>query len=58
MSHHLKYGKFDNNKEKYYLRVFITEKDIFYRTDFKKNDLESLPIIFDQILSTFKFIEK
>ncbi|MCK5460331.1 hypothetical protein KAI52_04395, partial [Candidatus Parcubacteria bacterium] len=52
------HGKFDNNKEKYYLRVFITEKDIFYRTDFKKNDLESLPIIFDQILSTFKFIEK
>jgi len=51
-------GELENNQNEYYLKVFIPEKSIFYHTDFRKENLENLPIVFDQILSTFKFIEK
>ena len=50
-------GKFDNNKDKYYLRVFISEKDIFYHAKTDKDNLEELSLIFNQILSTLKFID-
>ncbi|MCK5123358.1 MAG: hypothetical protein KAQ87_04415 [Candidatus Pacebacteria bacterium] len=51
-------GRFDNNKDKYYLRVFIFEKDVYYHAETDKDKLEELSSIFNQILSTFKFIEK
>ncbi|MCK5122594.1 MAG: hypothetical protein KAQ87_00355 [Candidatus Pacebacteria bacterium] len=50
-------GKFDNNKDKYYLRVFISEKNICYHAETDKDNLEELSLIFNQILSTFKFID-
>lgn len=46
-------GKFEDNKDDYYVRVFVAEKDVFYQTDF--DDTDQIMPIFDQILSTFKF---
>jgi len=42
---------------KYHLRVFIVEENLFYYTDFDENNLNELPIIYDKILSTIKFID-
>ena len=50
-------GIFENNQNEYYLRVFIPKENILYHADFKKGNLENLPVVFDQILSTFKFID-
>jgi len=41
---------------KYYLRVFIVEENLFYYTDFDEDNLDELPLIYDKILSTIKFI--
>jgi hypothetical protein len=52
-------GKFENiSKNDYYVRVFISEKTIFYQGGFKGEDLEEFLSLFDQILSTFKFVEE
>ena len=50
-------GKLEDNKDDYYVRVFIPEKEIFYQSDFKKGDLEEFLPLFNQMLSTFQFLE-
>lgn len=50
-------GRSEDNKGNYYLRVFIPVKSIFYHADFNKDNFEEFSQIFDQILSTFKFID-
>lgn len=50
-------GKFEDNKDDYYVRIFIPEKAIFYQGGFKKEDLQEFLSLFDKILSTFKFLE-
>ncbi|OGZ18385.1 MAG: hypothetical protein A2V72_02120 [Candidatus Nealsonbacteria bacterium RBG_13_37_56] len=50
-------GRFEDNKDNYYLRVFIPEKNIFYHADFNKDNFEEFSLIYNKILSTFKFID-
>jgi hypothetical protein len=49
-------GRFDNNKDQYYLRVFIPEDEIFYHADFSKDIFDEFIKVYDKILSTFKFL--
>lgn len=50
-------GRFENNRDKYYLRVFIPEKNLFYHADFNESNFKEFSSIYDKILSTFKFID-
>ena len=46
------------NKDSYYLRVFMPDKSIFYHSwGFQRSNFEEFSSVFDQILSTFKFIK-
>ena len=51
-------GSFEGNENRYYLRVFIREKEIFYQAGFDGNSFEELSLIYDKILSTFNFLEE
>jgi hypothetical protein len=50
-------GRFEGNKDQYYLRVFIPKLSLIYHADFNKDDFGKFSLIYDQMLSTFKFIE-
>lgn len=51
-------GKFETNKNNYYLRAVISGKEIIYHAGFTEDNYKKYSPVFDQILSTFKFTEK
>ena len=50
-------GIFDNNKNQYYIRVFVNQKNTIFQSDFDNNDLEEISSVFDKIINTFEFID-
>ncbi len=46
-----------NGENFYYIRIFIKEKEIFYQGDCNDSELEEFLSIYNNVLSTFKFIE-
>jgi len=57
VSRNLFQGKFEDNRDSRYLRVFIPEKNIFYHMDFNKNDSVEIVNMYDKILFTFRFMD-